>query len=84
MRSSFNTLVSKNAETWGLYKPLGNGKLVQNNVFELSHRIKHSSKQVVMMYTLEKDFFAADKFKDLRHVSFQTYSKNGCSILWSV
>ena len=39
---------------------------MKNIDFQLSHEKKNSSKQVVsMMYTLEKNFFAAATFKGL-------------------
>ena len=45
---------------------------MKNNVFQLSHGIKSMPKEVVsMIYTLEKNFFAAATFKGLWDVSFQ-------------
>ena len=69
----------------GYTKPQRNDKFVWKIMTSSYHmEQKHSLKQVIsMMYTLEKDFFAAATFKGLWDILFKQ-SKKVCSILWSV
>ena len=68
MRTSFKTLVSKNATTWRLQKPL---RLTINfykkqGLPVITWKKKHSSKQAVSItYSLEKKVFAAAPFEGL-------------------